>query len=294
MAVGKTMYPADWSGEELAIEPVERLPPGGSNTVQDLHSTGIPNAHGTLGRVLLHTVFDAVGIMSGEHLFGGAGGGVAGGVIGTMGGEMSNDIRMAGITRVNDLVTRALLEPDVAKALLQRIPANGKVTPQSPPGRALLHALAVGTVGSMVPSRSDNRRPPMLPPVSGSRSKGYTPPPMRLTPVSQAPQGLLSNSGQPGGLLNWNASLANRRRLCTNPIMTQTKQLKSEHQTFELILEDIKNGARHIAPDENGRLELDVTDIRAERYSSIIAGIDRKLDDLLTPEPTTYRLHTLA
>jgi hypothetical protein len=76
--------------------------------------------------------------------------------------------------------------------------------------------------------------------------------------------------------------------------MTQTKQLKSEHQTFELILEDIKNGARHIAPDENGRLELDVTDIRAERYSSIIAGIDRKLDDLLTPEPTTYRLHTLA
>jgi hypothetical protein len=187
MAVGKTMYPADWSGEELAIEPVERLPPGGSNTVQDLHSTGIPNAHGTLGRVLLHTVFDAVGIMSGEHLFGGAGGGVAGGVIGTMGGEMSNDIRMAGITRVNDLVTRALLEPDVAKALLQRIPANGKVTPQSPPGRALLHALAVGTVGSMVPSRSDNRRPPMLPPVSGSRSKGYTPPPMRLTPVSQAP-----------------------------------------------------------------------------------------------------------
>ena len=56
-----------------------------------------------------------------------------------MGGEMANAIRSQGIARVDQLVAKAMLNPEVARALLAKV--SGNFSPLTGPGKALIRAL---------------------------------------------------------------------------------------------------------------------------------------------------------
>lgn len=92
--------------------------PGGSNTAQDLaagakHGGHKPSLVGSL------VAMEAAGEMAG-HL-----GGPMGKVIGMVGVPFLNAMRHAGIQRINDLVADAMLHPELAHALLAKVPAGG-------------------------------------------------------------------------------------------------------------------------------------------------------------------------
>ena len=63
--------------------------------------------------------------------------------------------------------------------------------------------------------------------------------------------------------------------------MTEIERLLSDRQTYARILENVElEGHRFFDPDENGRLERDVTEIRADRYSRQVVWIDCRLNEL--------------
>jgi hypothetical protein len=63
--------------------------------------------------------------------------------------------------------------------------------------------------------------------------------------------------------------------------MTEIDRLLSERQTCALILEQVSlDGYRFIDVDENGHLDRDVTDLRADQYSRYVVRIDRRLNEL--------------
>ena len=166
--------------------------PGGSNSVQDAHASGLATggmAHG-VGRVVMDMIWAGIG----EHLIP-----HFGSEIGLAAGEMVNALRAQGIGRVNDLVSRAMLEPAVARALLQRVPAGVRLSPATMQGRVLMRALAGPAMGSLSASQHRDRGPPMFPPAAGGARRPYAPPPLRITPVGK-PAGLLGGS-RAGGLI---------------------------------------------------------------------------------------------
>ena len=86
-----------------------------------------------------------IGEHVGEHI---GLGGLLGVLGGTLGRAFLTASRAAGVETVNDLKAAAMLHPDLAKALLERIPPDGKLNGLF--GRRLVGAmrsLAVANVG---------------------------------------------------------------------------------------------------------------------------------------------------
>lgn len=94
--------------------------PGQSNTVQDaLAVTSGDTSTSILGKLM------AASMASGGALAGlGVQGGGTGAVLGAGAGALIGALRQSGIQRVNELVTDALLNPNRARMLLAKVPAN--------------------------------------------------------------------------------------------------------------------------------------------------------------------------
>lgn len=85
--------------------------PASPGTAQDLVAASKGKHHVATG------VLDIAGTLLGHHF-----GGEAGAMVGGFGTHMLQSMRAAGISKVDQLVTTALLHPSVAKALLEKIP----------------------------------------------------------------------------------------------------------------------------------------------------------------------------
>lgn len=89
--------------------------PGGSNTAQDLAAMSENNLHQSLlSRLFTHALSVAAGLTGI--------GGISGAVIGGLGSRALLSAREAGIQTVEDMVKRAMLDPDLAKSLLMKAP----------------------------------------------------------------------------------------------------------------------------------------------------------------------------
>lgn len=89
----------------------------GANTVQDVHASGLV---GSMGGKVAHSMLTILGAALGGHEGGGAG--AIGGVAFSEGAQA---LRSYGINRVDDLVTKAMLDPEVARRLLAKVPTDG-------------------------------------------------------------------------------------------------------------------------------------------------------------------------
>ena len=194
-ALAKVFSPAEIDGMQAIADDIARSKrsqtalklPGGSNSVQDAHASGLATggmAHG-VGRVVMDIITAGIG----EHLIP-----HFGSEIGLASGEMINALRSQGIGRVNDLVTRGLLDPTVARALLQRVPAGARFGPKTMQGQALIRALAgpaFASTGYSAPPRLATKGAPTTRPLEPSTS---------LPRPASAPGGLLPSMSR-GGLL---------------------------------------------------------------------------------------------
>lgn len=88
--------------------------PGGSNTAQDTHAAGKTSVTGS---VLSHLMFEG-----GATLAGGLAAGPLGAVAAGASAAGLRALRNAGIKDVNDLLTQAMLHPEVARTLLAKAP----------------------------------------------------------------------------------------------------------------------------------------------------------------------------
>lgn len=88
--------------------------PGGSNTPQDLHAASDPNA-----TVLDRAINEAAAAGAGAAVGHAAGAGLS-----WMGAKVANAFRASGLKKVDDLITHAMLNPDLARDLLRRAPAQ--------------------------------------------------------------------------------------------------------------------------------------------------------------------------
>lgn len=87
---------------------------GGSNTPQDVYAIG-KGGHSVLGRLVAEAAAAGVG---------GTVGGLSGGAAGWLGSKVASAFRKAGLERIDHLVTEAMLDPPLARALLQKVPAK--------------------------------------------------------------------------------------------------------------------------------------------------------------------------
>jgi hypothetical protein len=87
--------------------------PGGSNTPQDVIRELRRNGDAPLLRVLLGAVFGGTGFTAG---------GPWGAIAGALGSHVVSSMRAAGLQKVDDLIVQAMLKPDVARALFNRLP----------------------------------------------------------------------------------------------------------------------------------------------------------------------------
>lgn len=119
--------------------------PGGSNTPQDLAGgMGLKLGHGAL-----RTVLNAFAAAGGFELHGSIG------AVGALLGSVAlQALRDAGVQRVDQLVTQAMLEPRVARALLQRFPEK----PNVGAGLRLADALRRSAAATAVTEMSTERR----------------------------------------------------------------------------------------------------------------------------------------
>ncbi|UDL87758.1 hypothetical protein LGH82_21615 [Mesorhizobium sp. PAMC28654] len=89
--------------------------PGGSNTAQDLTAVGENNLHQSLmSKIVTHAAGGAAGFLGS--------GGPWGIALGAVGSHLLLGAREAGIKSVEDLITRAMLDPDLARTLLMKAP----------------------------------------------------------------------------------------------------------------------------------------------------------------------------
>jgi hypothetical protein len=88
--------------------------PGGSNTPQDVYAIG-KGSHSILGRIVTEGVAAGAG-----HAIGG----ISGGIGGWLGTKAASALRDAGLGRIDNLVTEAMLNPDLARALLANVPVR--------------------------------------------------------------------------------------------------------------------------------------------------------------------------
>ena len=92
--------------------------PGGSNTAQDL-AAGVKHGGGHPSMVGVLMWSEAAGEAA-QHA-----GGPLGKALGMVAVPMLNAMRQQGIRRVDDLVTEAMLHPELARALLAKVPGGG-------------------------------------------------------------------------------------------------------------------------------------------------------------------------
>lgn len=102
--------------------------PGGSNTAQDQ----IAARKGGLMEKGGRTILDAIAAVGGFHLGGPIGGGVA-----VIGSHMLQSLRASGIERIDQLLTEAMLHPNVARELLKKAPAKPNPNATKPLAAAL-------------------------------------------------------------------------------------------------------------------------------------------------------------
>jgi len=86
--------------------------PGGSNSAQDVYAIG-KSSGSILGRLVMEVIAAGAG-----H----AAGGMSGGVAGWLGSKATSALRNAGLGRIDNLVTEAMLRPELARALLAKVP----------------------------------------------------------------------------------------------------------------------------------------------------------------------------
>lgn len=131
---------------------------GGSNTAQDLHAMG---KHGGQQSAFHALVSGVSGHMLGAIGTGGAGlavAGVPGFLAGAVLAPVIGALRARGVARINDLVTDAVLNPDVMKALFARVPEN-KGAALTMRNRLLRASLRGGLIGTLAGNQdqSDKR-----------------------------------------------------------------------------------------------------------------------------------------
>jgi hypothetical protein len=136
--------------------------PGNSNSAQDILAT-TKNATAKGGRSLLNTIFAGIGLHAG---------GLATAIPAALGADLIQGLRQAGIERVDQLVTRAMLDPAVARSLLEVMPPPARNAPrvasaaEQRRNAALVRALTVGTAASAA-------APPKAQPQPGSRPNAF-------------------------------------------------------------------------------------------------------------------------
>lgn len=88
--------------------------PGGSNTAQDTaHRVGEPG-----------TILNKIAVEAAAAAAGHAAAGASGGIAGWLGTKVASALRDAGLANVDNLVKEAMLNPELARALLQKVPAK--------------------------------------------------------------------------------------------------------------------------------------------------------------------------
>lgn len=122
--------------------------PGGSNTAQDVYGM-VRNSRQTPS--YLKAIIDIAGAGAGSVF-----GGPVGAFIAGIGAHALQEMRAAGIDRVDQLVTRAMLDPDIARELRRKVPPP-KSGIQSGLPRALRTSLAVSTLRAAATARAQQR-----------------------------------------------------------------------------------------------------------------------------------------
>jgi hypothetical protein len=89
--------------------------PGGSNTPQDIIKELRRTGDAPLLRLLLGAVFGGTGFGVG---------GPWGAIAGALGSQVVSSARTAGLQKVDDLLVQAMLNPDLARALFNKVPAR--------------------------------------------------------------------------------------------------------------------------------------------------------------------------
>lgn len=125
-ALGKVLTPAEVNNIAAIAEDINRSNrslngvrlPGGSNTAQDILGA-------TRGKqsVSSRSVLDIMGTLVGGVLHG-----PIGAVVGGVGAHALQAMRQAGVQRVDDILTQAMLHPAVARELLKKAPIGAKAT----------------------------------------------------------------------------------------------------------------------------------------------------------------------
>lgn len=130
--------------------------PGGSNTAQDLYSAGKYGAD--VSR--LQKIISAAKISGAGAGAGFLGGGPMGAMIGAIGAPAVQAMREVGLTRIDQLVTQAMLDPELALKLLQKAPIRETEASTGALARAIRRSFAgaaAQTLGTM--NRSSASQP---------------------------------------------------------------------------------------------------------------------------------------
>lgn len=122
---------------------------GQSNTAQDIYKGGLPHS----GKP--STALDILGTIIGGAALPHAG--YLGEALGGATTDMVQRLRLAGITKVNDLVSAAVFDPRKAAALMQRVKGPQDLTAKSAAGQAIMKAFfAPVTAVTSVTSKENN------------------------------------------------------------------------------------------------------------------------------------------
>lgn len=126
--------------------------PGGSNTAQDVYAAN----KDAKGRSFLRLLMDTTGASAGASIGSVAGpiGSFIGATAGAIGGDLLHALRQTGIDRIDQLVTHALLHPDVAKKLLQMAPAKPNSPAYSSLAKALLRSVKASSTADLAALQS--------------------------------------------------------------------------------------------------------------------------------------------
>jgi hypothetical protein len=130
--------------------------PGGSNTAQDIYATN----KDARGRSFLRLLMDSTGASIGASIGSAAGpfGSFIGATTGAIGGDLLNSLRTAGLDRVDQLVSHALLHPEVARKLLQVAPAKATSAAYAPLSRILRRSVKAGSIADVAAMQGDDSK----------------------------------------------------------------------------------------------------------------------------------------
>lgn len=121
--------------------------PGQSNTAQDIYGTSLRNPNASvLDRAITEELGASAGALAG-HVAGGT-------MLGWLGARVANAARGAGMNKVNDLISEAMLNPDLARDLLRRVPAKASTGYASALAARLRRIAIANSAIQLAPQRS--------------------------------------------------------------------------------------------------------------------------------------------